>query len=289
MTILTPHRAQGFTLIELLVVIGIIAVLAGMLLPALSKAKSKAMTASCLNNLKQYGTIMGMYKEDTAGELPYAGIVGTGGDGSWSWDDVVAKYYGVTTTPAQIRGVTPAVCDIKSLRCPSDKIRRETDDITVYPLRRSYAPTSYGDVETLWPPSANSQRGVGLLWDHSSVTYPVSWNPRDVTTAPMPAPFNQRAVVSDTILDPVETITLTEYILENNYQGVGYGSWGAAIPNASMHLSTGAPATANFHNSMINYVFLDGHASTVDPAETLGTTNRNVSLLTGAWTILAKD
>ena len=65
------HSHQTFTLIELLVVIGIIAILAALLLPALQKAREKAKSTACISQMKQFSNAIAIYRSDNRDAFPY--------------------------------------------------------------------------------------------------------------------------------------------------------------------------------------------------------------------------
>jgi prepilin-type N-terminal cleavage/methylation domain-containing protein/prepilin-type processing-associated H-X9-DG protein len=158
-------RSRAFTLIELLVVIAIIAILAAMLLPALSKAKAKASQTACLSNNRQLQLCWQMYTDDNAEALPPNGgngpsvsraAVYTSAD-SWlrgnAWTDP-------TNTPVKEGVLFPYNKSTDIYKCPADK--STVLDQGLIPRNRSVSLNYYMNGKP--SPSADAYGPYGNSW-----------------------------------------------------------------------------------------------------------------------------
>lgn len=119
------YTRGAFSLVELIVVIGIIALLAGIVVPTVEVLREKGKETACANNMRQWGSAMGMYLDEKRGVFPTDGV--SGDDDPSAWYNVLPQYIGVEPFYAlKAKGKAPCSGMGKSIYiCPSQRIDSE--------------------------------------------------------------------------------------------------------------------------------------------------------------------
>jgi prepilin-type N-terminal cleavage/methylation domain-containing protein/prepilin-type processing-associated H-X9-DG protein len=225
---LLAGAATAFTLIELLVVIAIIAILAAMLLPTLARAKERALSISCLSNLRQLSLASQMYVNESQGAYPPRINFSTVNS---RWPDKFFDNYGR---------------NLKVLLCPSETTNApETADTSIQSARADFAPRSYiinGWNDYFQTNNVNDPEGLngGDTMKESAIAHP-----------------------TDQIVLGEKTDFHEDYYMDVNegtYQGVTVGNDFGGILNQSRHNSHGTDAITGTGSGGSNYAMADGSA-----------------------------
>lgn len=246
MPIVTAKLSKAFTLIELLVVISIIALLVGILLPALGAARHTASSVKCLSQQRQLGIAVASYQNDSDEVYPAAE----------RWEAqaaMIGKFYGRWTFMLVREGYVPTA---EMYRCPDNNMAPLilADDMTM---------------STQTPPDPNNDNEWRQV--HYGVNYEFLWGNGPFGTSPN-RPKNEPARASN-VQDPTNTISLLDTVIvtspaqttlpnkpvragEGRGWFVAYSSWPRAWTNKVI-------PDARHSGQSVNVLWADSHASSV--------------------------
>jgi prepilin-type N-terminal cleavage/methylation domain-containing protein/prepilin-type processing-associated H-X9-DG protein len=223
----TGPKSKGFTLIELLVVIAIIAILAAMLLPALTGAKQQANSTVCKNHLHQMGIALQLYGDDYNHKYPfYCYATNSSAVYAFGWEEALTPYYRVSWTN-------------RAYHCPGYRGTLPYGQLLETAMVGSYG---YNVLGTVGAPTVSGPLGLGYLhfWPEADTGFP-----------------GTPAVSESMVRFPSEMLAIGDSRMSSVSDGTTVHVYGRLILGSAEY-----PAR---HGKNYNFVCCDGHVEPVNP------------------------